>query len=163
MPGQPQRALPRPVIASLLPHCHCESPPRPVIASLLPHCHCERLVRSVIASEAWQSRRPQLTAARPRPGGRSPRHGDCRVASAPRNDRWEGSASPLSLRAPCPHCRCGRLAPTVIASALPALSLRAPCPLCHCERSAAISTTATYGRSPPPRRPFAQAWGLPRR
>ncbi len=67
--------------------------------------------QAVIASEARQSRRPQPTALCPRPsrpGGRSPRQRDCRVAIAPRNDSW---------------WRCERT-PPVITSA-PHLSLRA--------------------------------------
>ncbi len=126
--------------------------------------------RSVIASEARQSRRSHLTAVRlrstpapVRPGigiaaslallamtvaviagpsltviarpkaaaisstatnARSPRHRDCRVAGAPRNDN-------CCHREPFLDCHCE-----------PTLN-------CHCERSAAISSVASNGGSPP--------------
>ena len=130
-------------------YCHCERLPHPVIASIPPPVIASearqsrrpqltavrppprrpfaqatglpRPTASSMRAQLGQSRRPQPTGASlPHPVGPSPRHRDCRVAIAPRNDSCYGTraAHPPCHREPLP-------------------------PPCHCERSAAISTTTT--------------------
>ncbi len=77
------------------------APRRPVIASAHPSPVIARPKAAAISSITTNGRSPSL-----RPGGRWPKHRDCRVACAPRDDRWgrrRAMTDAVSFKRATPH------------------------------------------------------------